>query len=302
MGVLAVTLAVSRSSGAQTEASLSLLRHAEQLADQGHDDDARAEFQRAYEMDRTGRAAAELGLAEQRLGRWVDAERHLREALAATSDRFVQRHRDDIQGAYDVNQQHVGRLEVHGEPAGAEVFVNDARVGSLPMSEPIVLLGGNATVTLRAEGYAPEVRPTVITPGQVTREMIQLHTAPAPTSEPHASAPPAARSQSRSSGFQLRAPAVAIAVIGAVLVLAGAGVSIGIASTWATEPTMSDYNTAVPITDTLLAVGAVAIVGGVLFQLLGPNEHRATTGARPSRWTLAAGAHGCSVVAEWRLP
>jgi len=47
---------------------------------------ARAEFQKAYDLTHSPRAAAQLGLAEFGLGRWEDAEAHVSEALRKPSD------------------------------------------------------------------------------------------------------------------------------------------------------------------------------------------------------------------------
>src|SRR4051812_6794852 len=53
---------------------------------QGDEEGASREFRKAYEISSTPRALAELGLSETALGRWTDAEAHLRQAVSAVSD------------------------------------------------------------------------------------------------------------------------------------------------------------------------------------------------------------------------
>ncbi|MGH7295635.1 MAG: RCC1 domain-containing protein, partial [Polyangiaceae bacterium] len=57
---------------------------------------------------------------------------------------------------------------------GAELWVNDARAGSLPLARPLRLEAGTAVIEVRAAGYAPVRRPTVIEPGGSAREAVHL--------------------------------------------------------------------------------------------------------------------------------
>src|SRR6516164_2176469 len=54
------------------------------------DDEAALElFTKAYAIRKSPRAAGQMGLAELALGRWMEAEVRLQEALAASSDSWV---------------------------------------------------------------------------------------------------------------------------------------------------------------------------------------------------------------------
>ena len=99
-----------------------------------HDDEGAArEFQKAYDQVHTPRAAGQLGLAEQALGRWEDAERHVGEALHATGDAWVVKNRAILDEALGAIQGHLARVEVIGDPDGADVSVNGRLVGKLPL-------------------------------------------------------------------------------------------------------------------------------------------------------------------------
>src|SRR4051812_32537894 len=71
--------------GAQQEAD-KLLRHGVELRKAHNDEAAALEFQKAYDLVHTPRAAGQLGLAKQALGLWEEAERYVGEAVHAAED------------------------------------------------------------------------------------------------------------------------------------------------------------------------------------------------------------------------
>jgi len=119
----------------------------------GDDAGALPEFQAGYQLAHTPRAAAQLGLVEQALGHWDDAEVHLTEAVRTTDDAWVEKNRAALQKSLAVVKDHVGTLQVTGEPEGAEIYVNGRRRGQIPMSKPITVMAGDVDVEVRASGY-----------------------------------------------------------------------------------------------------------------------------------------------------
>jgi len=175
-----------------------LIRHGVDLR-RRHDDEAAArEFQKAYDLVRSPRAAAQLGLAEQALGRWEEAERHVEEALAAGTDAWVAKNRATLEEALGTIQVHVGRVEVMGDPAGAEVSVNGRSVGALPLPDPVKVSAGQVDVEMHAPGYLSAQRTLTIVGGQYQRVVIHLAKegaaaeAPKPEASPEPSPTPAA--------------------------------------------------------------------------------------------------------------
>lgn len=175
-----------------------LIRHGVDLR-RRHDDEAAArEFQKAYDLVRSPRAAAQLGLAEQALGRWEEAERHVEEALAAGTDAWVAKNRATLEEALGTIQVHVGRVEVMGDPAGAEVSVNGRSVGALPLPDPVKVSAGQVDVEMHAPGYLSAQRTLTIVGGQYQRVVIHLAKegataeAPKPEASPEPSPAPAA--------------------------------------------------------------------------------------------------------------
>lgn len=76
----------------RAQSAETLIDEGVQLREQGRDAGALERFQRAYAESRSARALAQVALAEQALGRWVDANAHLTEALAMGGE-WIETHR-----------------------------------------------------------------------------------------------------------------------------------------------------------------------------------------------------------------
>lgn len=136
------------------------------------DDEALARFQQAQALEPSAMVLAQIALAELALGRWRDADAHLREALAATGDPWIARNLDGLQAARARVDEHLGSLELYGGVDGAEVSVDGEVVGRLPLARPLRWSVGRITVRVRAAGYAPVERATVVHPRELTRESV----------------------------------------------------------------------------------------------------------------------------------
>ena len=167
---LAIFLA---SSSAHAEDAESIIAHGVELREQGHDDQALVEFRRAFAMTPTPRGRAQIALAEQALGLWVAAEIDLLEATSAP-DPWIARNRTALTQSLAVIQQHLGSLEIRGGSAGAEVFVDGASVGTLPMASGRRVEAGTRNVEVRAKGYYTASRVVTVPPAGIARETIEL--------------------------------------------------------------------------------------------------------------------------------
>src|SRR4051812_23115353 len=163
----------ARAGGSSNEAD-SLIRHGIELRKAHDDEGAAREFQKAYDQIHTPRAAGQLGLAEQALGRWEDAERHVGEALHAAGDAWVVKNRVILDEALGAIQGHLARIEVLGDPEGADVSVNGRGVGKLPLKEAVRVSAGEVEVELHASGYVPMQRTLTIVAGQYQRLVLHL--------------------------------------------------------------------------------------------------------------------------------
>lgn len=156
----------AQSVGAQVEA---LLRRGVSLRSRGDDAGALDQFQRARALADEPRVLAQVALAEQALGRWVDAARDLREAMSHEDDPWIRRNASALAGARDEIMRHVGGLTVEGPGAQGELRVDDARAAALPLTAPVVVLAGERALEVRREGYSPWTRSFTVRPGELNR-------------------------------------------------------------------------------------------------------------------------------------
>jgi hypothetical protein len=175
--VIAALLTHAGLAHAQTSPVDEHLRRGVDLRRAGRDDESVREFEAAYALSREARTAAQLGLVRQALGRWLDADRLLREALATPDDPWVTRNRASLDAAFEVVNRHVGRLLVRGNVEGAEVRVDDALVATLPMTDPARVLAGTVSLEVRASGYETVSRRFVVDPSLLVQEFVELRPA-----------------------------------------------------------------------------------------------------------------------------
>jgi len=56
------------------------------------------------------------------LARWIEAERHLIEALAVEDDGWIASHGEGLRGALAIIQQHLGWLQLQSKADKAEIW------------------------------------------------------------------------------------------------------------------------------------------------------------------------------------
>jgi hypothetical protein len=232
-----------------------LIRDGVALRRQQRDVQALPLFQKAYDLVRNPRTASQLGLCELGLGYWLEAEQHLKEALATPAHPWVAKNRDTLEASLKRARDNIGQVMVTGSPAGAQVFVNGHAVGQLPLSEPLRMARGLADIELRAQGYTTAHRSITVT-GEAATLAIKLEAehpalAEAPkrveeklperiqdSPEPPKSEPanPSSSGGSPPPGRTLRWAAIGTAVLGGAA-LAGAGIETVL---W--QSGVSDFN------------------------------------------------------------
>ncbi len=196
--VVAAVLSVAIASPARAqshddaEADAAIKRGVE-LRRHAKDQEALEEFRKAYALVKSPRALAQIGLAEQALGRWADAENDLGEAMGSKGDPWIRKNVTTLNGAVEVIRKHLGSLDVMG-PAGAELLIDGRVGGTLPLPKPARVPIGSLTIEVRKDGFFPATRPVSIAAGELTRESVDLQPMPAapPVVRPPAQPPEAA--------------------------------------------------------------------------------------------------------------
>lgn len=174
---------------------------------EGRDAEALALFERSLALFERASVRAQVGFAQQALGRWVDAERTL-ERVASLDDPWVRRYRATIERSLTEVRAHLGSLVVSVEPSPSEVSV-DGVVSNT--STPFRVAVGSVTVTARREGYFSVERTVTIRAGETATESIVLRPRPQEPEpvEPRVVLRPVGPARSaRESGARVVAPVV----------------------------------------------------------------------------------------------
>ena len=152
-----------------------LLAQGIQRREAGRDAEALDLYKQAVALEpENPRALAHLGATYHALGRWVPAHTYLNRALEYKDDPYIQRHRAELEDALNTVGDHVGFLEIHGAPDGAEALVNGQLVATLPMSAPVPVTVGSYLLEVRLAHHYTLGRPITITKRVLTREDVEL--------------------------------------------------------------------------------------------------------------------------------
>jgi len=162
----------------------------------GNDVAALREFQKAWDITKTPRTSAQLGLCQQSLGQWAPAQARLLEALAAKEDPWITKNRMALEKSLASAREHIGHLSIVGDPNGAEVLIGGRVVGTFPLSDPIAVSEGTVDVEVRAAKFKSVTRTAKVDAGQFVELVVRLTSqnsteggaAQAPTFNPAAAA------------------------------------------------------------------------------------------------------------------
>ncbi len=141
-------------------------------------------FVQAYGLTPTPRAEAQIALAHQALGEWVDAEQGLDGALRAGEDLWIARYRDDLERALATVRAHLGWLDVEVNVAHGELVIDDVGRHDVPSSSPVRVTAGSVAIEVRAPGFVSVHRAVDVAPGAQVRLTVALEPIPPSTAPP----------------------------------------------------------------------------------------------------------------------
>lgn len=170
--VLLPLLPLGAAGNAYAQTEQELIDRGIQLRREGKDLEALAEFRRAIDLSPSARAQVQLGLAEQALARWVDAERDLQAGLGHADDAWVTKNRVEIERSLAVVREHLGTLVLDSPNADARVSVNGEATGSV--GQEIRVPAGNVLVEIEATGHVTRRLTLSVAPQAVVREQVEL--------------------------------------------------------------------------------------------------------------------------------
>jgi hypothetical protein len=144
------------------------------LRRQHRDAEALAVFERALALDGSARTRAQVALAEEALGLWVEAERDLSSALAEGQEPWFQQHSDDLKAALDAVRARLGSLDVTCNAGTGEIWINGRRETDWASSSGVRVVAGDVEVEARALGFVTQTRTIHVAAGERATAAFQL--------------------------------------------------------------------------------------------------------------------------------
>lgn len=223
---VAIALLLAGSLAHAEESAADLVERGIDLRTQRKDDEALALFRRAYALAPSARTRVQIGLAEQALGMWALAEADIEAGLAVRDDPWIAKNGPTLEAALAVVRDRLGSIEVRVGVEGAELFIDGASAGRLPLARAARVTVGSHRLEVKAPGFVPSARTVEVTAGSILRESFDLgressgHATassglPAPRTDGSsraADAPPPVRSAQRTLGWTLAGVGVAAGV------------------------------------------------------------------------------------------
>lgn len=260
-------------------------------------------FGRAHDITPDPRLLWNMAACEHKLGHYVKMLRLVRDYLETGGNLLTDQDRREASKLLATVRAQVASLAATTDPPGADVFIDDERAGTTPLSEPILVNPGEHEVRFSKAGYRDLVRTESFASGQQLSWSLTLQPVPAapPPSQKPATAPPPSPQAQESSPTHLP-----LIVGGAGLVVAAAGATLVILSASRYSSLQSDcapscdpsrwhtWQTLEPLGWVLVGVGGAAAVGGLVWQLSLP--HRSSRSSEEAATLYVAPAPGGAVL------
>ena len=263
---------------------------------------ALVEFQRAYDLAPDYRLLYNVGRAKYHLHDYLGATQSLEAYLAEGGSDVAPERRAQVEETLASLRSRVGRISIMVNREGAEVFVDEVKVGTAPLSVPMLANVGRHRVSARAPDGAVAAEFVDVAGGDVADVRLTLaETQPARVAA--LSGQGADRSSGRSTQRKL---AVATWITGGALLAAAAvtgGLSLHARSELDeridtlgsrqadVEDQRNKVDTLSLTTDILVGVGAAAAITGTILWIADSSERResASRTPQPARARLGVG-------------
>ncbi len=151
----APNLAAEQSQAAVKEASTRFKRGVE-LFDEGDFRTALIEFRRAYAVAPDFNVLYNIGQTQYQLSDYAGAFGTLTRYLEDGGEKIKADRRGEVESALKKLEARVGKLRVSSNVEGAEILVDDVKVGVTPLAEPLLVSAGRRKVSA-ASGTRPVV-------------------------------------------------------------------------------------------------------------------------------------------------
>lgn len=266
---------------------------------------ALGEFQRAYEIAPDPRLFFNIGRVQVKLSDYLSAARSYERYLNEGGQQVPPDRRARVEEELIALRARVGRIGVTSDRAGAEVLLDDVKVGSTPLASALLVNPGRHLVAVRAGDGATNTRVVEVAAGDVALVELSLAGQASATSEAASSARP---------WTKRRKATLVTAGVGALL-LAGGAVAGGLAyranrefeqvldgrevDRAAYDDARQRVNVRSLSADILVGTGAATVLTAAVLWLVGPERTTPTRAeparAQPARARLDVGLGSLSV-------
>ena len=161
-----------------------------ELRRQRRDEDALAEFRAAYTLQKSGRALAQVALAEDAIGLWVEAEDAFEGVLSTNDDPWVEKWREQLATELRNLQTHLSDLDLNVSPPTAEVRLNGVLSHPHAATATFRVVSGRVLVEVNAAGFESARRVLAVPPRARVAAKIALEASAAPPESEAPARPP----------------------------------------------------------------------------------------------------------------
>lgn len=267
---------------------------------------ALVEFERAYGIAPDYRLLYNIGQVKLQLQDYLGATQSYESYLEQGGADIPEARRDDVEKAFETLRQRVGRIAIAANRDGAELFVDDLRVGVTPMAATIAVNVGRHRVLARSEDGASASKVIDIAGGDLIDVALELK---APEVKPvvivKTREPLSTKKRAAIGSWAVGG--VALAVAGVTALLAQGEVDARnkeldkpLPNAGKASDLSSSADSYALTTDVLAAVGVVGIGTGVVLWLIDDEPKAKATDVKPVaagtiQWGVGFGtvtAHG----------
>lgn len=149
----APAIALAQESASPRQAASAHFRHGVSLFEEGDNEGALVEFERAYEAHPTYQVLYNIGQTALGLRRYVRALEALERYLAEGGASIGAERRADVDRMVETLRSRTAHVEVAVDVEGAQIRIDDRDVGISPLTAPLVIDVGRHRLRVRAEGY-----------------------------------------------------------------------------------------------------------------------------------------------------
>jgi hypothetical protein len=135
---------------------------------------ASLKFQRAYEESKDPRLLWNQAAAEKNLRRYVKVSELVERYVQESGDKLTESDRSEAQALLDTVKAFIAEVTFTVSPDGARIFVDDAEVGTAPLSKPVRLEMGERRLRVQKEGFLPYTAPRSFDGGTTATVQVTL--------------------------------------------------------------------------------------------------------------------------------